>query len=55
MDWPADLRVTDDTQLTIAMCEAIVDEGNAEPEAIAARFLHWFRRGKIIGIGSSTL
>ena len=52
---PSDLLVTDDTQLTVATCEAIIDGGNADPETIAARFLHWFRRGQITGIGSSTL
>ncbi len=52
---PADLRLTDDTQLTIATCEAIIASEGVDPEAIAARFLYWFRRGRISGIGASTL
>lgn len=52
---PADLRVTDDTQLTIATCEAIIKRGIAEPESIASRLVHWFRNGRLSGLGSSTL
>jgi ADP-ribosylglycohydrolase len=48
------LTLSDDTQLTIATCEAILESG-ADPEAIARRMLVWFRAGHITGIGASTL
>jgi ADP-ribosylglycohydrolase len=50
------LRITDDTQLTLATCEAIVHRGGSvDPEAIANRFLHWFRERRLTGLGSATL
>lgn len=52
---PTELRITDDTQLTLATCEAITATGAVHPEAIADRFVHWFRNRRINGIGSSTL
>jgi ADP-ribosyl-[dinitrogen reductase] hydrolase len=52
---PSDLRVTDDTQLTLATCEAIVDSCSVTPELIARQFVKWFRERRITGIGSSTL
>ncbi len=52
---PDDLRVTDDTQLTIATCEAIVGFGSVDPESIANRMTDWFRERRITGIGASTL
>jgi ADP-ribosylglycohydrolase len=48
------LTLSDDTQLTLGTCEAIVESG-AEPEAIARQMLAWFRAGEITGIGASTL
>jgi ADP-ribosylglycohydrolase len=48
-------RISDDTQLTLATCEAIVEAGGVSPETIAKHFLKWFREGRIHGIGSSTL
>lgn len=52
---PDELRVTDDTQLTIATCESIVGDAGISPESIARHFLRWFRERRIVGIGSSTL
>jgi ADP-ribosylglycohydrolase len=52
---PAELVVTDDTQLTIATCESIIDRGGVDPGHIAGRFLRWFREGRIHGMGASTL
>jgi ADP-ribosyl-[dinitrogen reductase] hydrolase len=56
--WPASfagLTDSDDTQLTIATCEAIIERsGTVDPEAIANRFLHWYRRRKLSGLGAST-
>jgi ADP-ribosylglycohydrolase len=48
--------VSDDTQLTLATCEAITrSRGRVQPSAIAARFAHWWVEGRITGIGVSTL
>ena len=52
---PTDLRVTDDTQLTIATCEAIIEQKRVDPESIADKFVEWSRARRITGIGSSTL
>ena len=50
-----DLSVSDDTQLTLATCEAIADLGRVEPGEVAAAFVRWFRARAITGVGSSTL
>lgn len=47
--------ITDDTQLTLATCEAIAAEKAVDAEAIAASMLRWYRRGDLTGLGSSTL
>jgi ADP-ribosylglycohydrolase len=47
--------LSDDTQMTLATCEAIQTSGSASPEAIAGEFSRWFRAGAITGVGSSTL
>lgn len=47
--------VTDDTQLTLATCEAIIQTGRVTPESIAKRMLWWYNQGKLVGLGSSTL
>jgi ADP-ribosyl-[dinitrogen reductase] hydrolase len=47
--------LSDDTQLTLATCEAIIETGKPEPEAIAKSFLRWYRERRISGIGASTL
>ena len=52
---PTALRVTDDTQLTIATCESIIDSSDVDAESIAARMTDWFRDRRISGIGASTL
>lgn len=49
------LSLSDDTQLTLATCEAIQAAGRVAPEAIAGAFARWFRAGAITGVGSSTL
>jgi ADP-ribosylglycohydrolase len=46
---------SDDTQLTLATCEAIVEFGEPEPKAIAEHLRKWFITGGITGVGSSTL
>lgn len=47
--------VTDDTQLTLATCEAIIEAGSPDPGVIAASVLRWFRSGRLTGLGASTL
>lgn len=48
--------VSDDTQLVMATCEALVDSGGrVDPEVIAGRFRDWFTSGRLTGLGSSTL
>ncbi len=48
-------QISDDTQLTLATCEAIIAAKGIEPAKIASQMLHWFNQNKITGIGSSTL
>lgn len=48
------LALSDDTQLTIATCEAIVAAQAASPERIAAAFAALFRQRRIRGLGAST-
>lgn len=52
---PAELEVSDDTQLTLATCEAIVRAGAVVPESIASTFVTWFRRGDLRGLGATTM
>ncbi|MDB5336220.1 MAG: hypothetical protein JWN70_1839 [Planctomycetaceae bacterium] len=52
---PHEVQVSDDTQLTIATCESIIETGSVKPESIAGHFLRWFRERRISGIGASTL
>ncbi|PJJ59995.1 ADP-ribosylglycohydrolase family protein [Hymenobacter chitinivorans] len=47
--------ITDDTQLTLATCEAIVEAGSVKPEVIARRFLTYFQARKLTGLGAGTL
>lgn len=52
---PPELRFTDDTQLTLATCESILEFGAVSPPSIANRFLRWFRARRITGMGAATL
>jgi ADP-ribosylglycohydrolase len=47
--------ISDDSQLTLATCESIIELGKVSPEHIAQRFVHWYRERRISGLGSSTL
>jgi len=47
--------ITDDTQLTLATCEAIINKDKVDPEAIANSMLRWFQSHKLSGLGASTL
>src|SRR5271165_4909581 len=52
---PSRSCVSDDTQLTLATCESIIENGGIHPERLASHFATWFAAGRISGIGSSTL
>lgn len=52
---PPPWYISDDTQMTLATCEAISESGSVDPKTIADSFLSWFVANKIRGIGSSTL
>jgi ADP-ribosyl-[dinitrogen reductase] hydrolase len=47
--------ISDDTQLTLATCEAIVEEQLISPAHIAKKFVSYFQRGQLTGLGASTL
>ena len=47
--------ISDDTQLTLATCESIIEVGHVSPENIASHFLVWYRQRRITGMGASTL
>jgi ADP-ribosyl-[dinitrogen reductase] hydrolase len=49
------LCLSDDTQLTLATCEAIIEEGGINPAPIVATFRSWFIAKRLSGLGSSTL
>ena len=47
-------RLSDDTQLTLATCEAIGKVGRVDPEYIASCFCQWFQERRLSGLGAST-
>lgn len=47
--------LSDDTQLTLATCESIIESGKVDPEAISQKFVEWYEKGKLSGLGSATL
>jgi ADP-ribosylglycohydrolase len=47
--------ISDDSQLTLATCESIIELGKVSPEHIAQQFAHWYRARRITGVGASTL
>lgn len=46
---------TDDTQLTLATLETIVENKAVRPEKIAANFLSWYQQKRLVGLGAATL
>ena len=52
---PSRSSVSDDTQLTLATCESIIESGGINAERLASHFATWFAAGRISGIGSNTL
>jgi ADP-ribosyl-[dinitrogen reductase] hydrolase len=49
------LCLSDDTQLTLATCEAVVEAGRVDPSTLAAVFVRWFSQRRLSGLGASTL
>ncbi len=47
-------RITDDTELTLATCEALVESGRLDLGAIAARYVAWYEAGRLHGLGAGT-
>ena len=52
---PSRSSVSDDTQLTLATCESIIEHGGIHVERLASHFATWFAAGRITRIGASTL
>jgi ADP-ribosyl-[dinitrogen reductase] hydrolase len=52
---PSRSSVSDDTQLTLATCESILETGSIHPERLASHFAIWFATGRVTGTGASTL
>ena len=52
---PTNWQVSDDTQLTLATCEAIVEDHLVSPEIVARHYSRWFSQRRITGMGASTL
>ncbi len=49
------MQISDDTQLTLATCEAIIETHRIDPVTIAAQFVVWFKQRRLTGGGASTL
>jgi ADP-ribosyl-[dinitrogen reductase] hydrolase len=47
-------RISDDTQLTLATCEAISNSHQVDPAIISSTFVQWYRKSLLTGLGSST-
>lgn len=47
--------ISDDSQLTLATCESIIEAGKVSAKHVAQRFVDWYRARRITGMGSSTL
>lgn len=52
---PQHLAITDDTQLTLATCEAILEERGVSAKGIGRHFARWFRGRRLTGLGAATL
>lgn len=52
---PSRSAVSDDTQLTLATCESVIENRGLSAERLAAQFAALFAQGRIDGIGASTL
>jgi ADP-ribosyl-[dinitrogen reductase] hydrolase len=47
-------KLSDDTQMTLATCEAITTHGSADAATIADTFTLWFKQRRLTGLGAST-
>ncbi|MEW6209545.1 MAG: ADP-ribosylglycohydrolase family protein [Acidobacteriota bacterium] len=54
IDYQREWRTSDDTQMTLATCEAISAHRKVDPEQIAGTFARWHRARRFTGIGAST-
>src|SRR5580698_447065 len=55
IDEQAPWVLTDDTQLTLATCQAITLAGRVDPETIASQMSEWFQANRLTRLGSGTL
>ncbi len=55
IDEQAPWLLTDDTQLTLATCQAITTAGRVDPESIARQMTEWFQANRLTRLGSGTL
>lgn len=51
---PGKWEITDDTQMTLATCEAISKSRRVDPAIIAKTFVEWHRKEAFRGLGAST-
>lgn len=54
IDHQLEWRLSDDTQLTLATCEAISDSHQVDPAVISSTFVQWYRDSQLTGLGAST-
>jgi ADP-ribosylglycohydrolase len=47
-------RISDDTQLTLATCEAISKAKRVDPQSISETFVDWYQSSRFTGLGAST-
>ena len=47
-------KISDDTQLTLATCEAISKNRRVDPQSISETFVNWHRSARFTGLGAST-
>lgn len=47
--------LTDDTQLTLASCEALAETWTPDPELLSRYFVKYYQQNRLPGIGASTL
>ena len=53
-DHQLEWRLSDDTQLTLATCEAISNSQQVDPATISSSFVTWYRNSRLSGLGAST-
>jgi len=53
IDHQLEWRLSDDTQLTLATCEAISNSHHVDPAIISSTFVQWYRNSLLTGLGAS--